>query len=97
MGMDEIVPLPNNKRCLLSRQEGGDWLTCENSYVILVVGAGLSSTEDRKGVGMASATMKLTEGWCFRSRYACVHAFRVIQGCIMPFFGKDVGTKRSWR
>ncbi|HYL45239.1 MAG TPA: hypothetical protein VEU97_17810 [Ktedonobacteraceae bacterium] len=42
---------------------------------------------------MAIATTKLTGGWCFRSRYACVDAFRVAQGRTMPFFGKDVDTK----
>jgi hypothetical protein len=42
---------------------------------------------------MAIATTKLTGEWRFRSRYACVHAFRVAQGRTMPFFGEDVGTK----
>ena len=42
---------------------------------------------------MVIATTKLTARWGFRTRYACVHAFRVAQGRTMPFFGEDVGTK----
>jgi len=42
---------------------------------------------------MASATTELTTGWCFRSRYACVHAFRVAQGRTLPFLAEHGGTK----
>ncbi len=44
---------------------------------------------------MAIATTKLAAGWCSRSRGGVqdVHAFRVAQGRIMPFFGEDADTK----
>ncbi len=44
---------------------------------------------------MASATTKLTAGWCFRSRggVQVVDTFHVAQGRTVPFFGEDGDTK----
>lgn len=55
----------------------------------------LPAQKMRKGIGMASATRKLTAGWGFRSRggVQVVDSFRVAQGPIVPFFGADVGTQ----
>ena len=57
------------------------------------MGGGAVLRLPKKGMDMASATTKLTKGWCFRSRYACVHAFRVAQGRTLPFLGVNGGTK----
>lgn len=42
---------------------------------------------------MTRVMTKPTNGWYFRSRYACVDALCVAQGRTMPFCGKQLGTK----
>lgn len=54
-----------------------------------------SYIETKKGTHMTIATMERTPRWCLRVRggVQLVDTFRVAQGRIAPFFGKDVDTK----